>query len=161
MSENMTYEQRQAEIVRIEKEHWGELNHPLISEGNIDPDAISAMSDRKKKQWQKGADVKMGLLARITALSATDEKLAAVALGKLRRRWIDQRDCAAGHIERVHGLGRMSHRKNGKGLKPSWQRSVDYEQTKLDEAVAELAKLLPLKPGELVPDYNGSCFLDA
>ncbi len=138
--EDMTHEQRQAEIKHIQTEHRDILSTPLISEGNIDPDAISAMSDRKKKAWGEASETKLGLLATMHALSATDADIAERKLSRARDKVRDAEDSAENHIRWFAGLGRMAHKKNG-DLKIGYVRSIEHDKERIAKAKAELAEM--------------------
>ena len=139
-AEDMTYQERQAEIERIQVEERGTLSTPLISEGNIDPDAISAMSDRKKRAWGKAHDAKLGLLARIHALSATDADIANRRLSKAQAKLAEQEGRAKSYEHFVGGLGRMAHKKNG-ALKIGYVRAIEHNKERILTARVELAQL--------------------
>ena len=128
-----TYAERQEKIKHLERDNWGILSTPLISEGNIDPDAISAMSERKKAKWWKDAQAKMALLAEIAGLSRTDEELAQIAENKRRRVLLERKEQAESYVKYIMGLGRMAHKKNGH-LKKGYHLAVGLAWADIDAA---------------------------
>ena len=120
----MTYQERQAEIARIKADHHGILATPLISEGAISSTQICRMGNREREQWQKNTMIKMDLLYKIKCLEKSDEQLMDEHTREATRA-MDQRLMSINaRIQLIEGLGRMSHKKNGK-LRDNYQRQMD------------------------------------
>jgi hypothetical protein len=123
----MTYEERQAEIAQIRKEHSRVLSTPLMSEGAMGPAQLHRMSKKQHEQWQRDAQQKMALESRIRELNQSDEQIAAV------QQWYDDR-AKQGRIavltRRIDDLKRVGIGKSGK-MRPTYQKELDLAEAEL------------------------------
>lgn len=123
----MTYQERLLEADRLTRENQALLSTPLMSEGNISPMQVGLFSRRQKERWQKNTMDKMALDHTIKQLRRTDAEIAIDEARIQARHDTERRSTIAilhSKIDFIHGLGVMSHRKNGK-LKPLYQRTID------------------------------------
>ena len=127
----MNYRERLEEADRLERVNQAILSTPLMSEGSISPMQVGMFSHRQKERWQKDTMAKMTLERAIKQLRWTDEEVAsdeARIQNNLEKERLATIDILRGKINFLHGLGRMSHKVNGK-LKPLYQRTIDeYHQ---------------------------------
>jgi hypothetical protein len=135
-------QQRHTEIARLREAHKSALAQPLMSEGNISPAQVGMFSLNQKRKWQALVQEKMAVEAVIRHLSKSDEELA-------RENYRQRLQRAKGEAVQIHSmrrtiasLGQMSHRADGT-LKPSYQRTIDADNARLEQLVSEFPDLNP------------------
>lgn len=129
----MDYQERLIEARKLERDNQALLSTPLMSEGSISPMQVGLFSAKAKARWQKNTMAKMELEYIIKQLRRTDEEITCANQRK-EAKLEDERLATIAilnnKIDFIHGLGVMSHKKNGE-LKPLYQKTVDGYQLEI------------------------------
>lgn len=82
----LNYDERQAEIKRLQEQHKEALSVPLMSEGTISPYQVGLMSNRQRVKWQTLAQIKMQVESQIRLLSRTDSEIQQAEQAESKRK---------------------------------------------------------------------------
>lgn len=146
---DMTSDERALEVERLREQFRAELATPLMSEGSLSPAQLGRMSQKQRAKYQRDAQTRMRVEARIRELRRSDDELAKDRQSAIRKKAKSELSQLSRLVKDLLRVGVSG--KTGK-LRPIFQRQIEQAQARIAEIEAAHPDLA--SPPKAVPDTS-------